>query len=994
MMSFKNIIKLSSFIGLYLAFSACSEELDISENVLNNLDYITINFDIPEPEVEYIGTRAENTSLTSVKIFAYTSATDYTISTLNLSNGSVSIKKDNNVQWYEFVGNYSDNSEPKTTFTTFHNCYWGYLEKPSSNVNEVSVTLLSNSAKVSVEKLSSVTSDFTLDGFLVVGTADEGSVGPALEYLNSDKTKVTNITTKDGLTYTYNLSSGKVPSDPTVSSPYNTSDKEIFETPAGKGRVLIKGTYKEKVGYYPVRFATRNSSGYTEDPEAGISYSEINLLRNYIYKVQIDYVRAEGWSTPQEAFEAEPDNRLSVLITETSNDIKHIMACRDYAIGVESSKFSVAGDQTSKEIYVVHSYKKDDSFVYPTVKYRAQIDDGDWKIALKDKDTDEGTESGFISKCVVTPETGEYSDLFQGTGTNKTPGKKYKVTFTLTQNTDDINEKTAYVKVSVGDLEIDMVFTQEARDYLSSEDRKAELYIPGYNEFDGTSFGTDYAVTTNYFEWIKEECKGVIPEANRNQERNRGLIFPPLPLYGSSPVVYRIPKTSSSETCVLNSSNINKYSVSSDANYWIVKLNSPSDTQKINTTDVLTITSGTDVINYYLYCTGFFHELDDNMIKYQASEKSKTGWYYYEFAKVGDQYILDRNIGAESNSPYISTYQYYTDESVGGYFQVAKARASIPSDIYNGDNVNLSDEFWNRRDMSDQTIIENLKLNLGQLHIPTKKNIENLNISLEKPSEIQTLAASTAAIVVDESAVEDGLIFIPHGGYIEGSLAKMTTRANIWTSTLYSETQGYFPEYVKYSNVNYGFWYYYLDGQPKSESVADFNQLRCNDATDTDFNTVSFSRYMPLRLVWGASGSYKVTKKDPAPATFANGDKLIIKWNNQLEVNGSIRTYPYIYVANKDNMDNNKFIDGGDNTSNSGVVVNTQNVTLGNGCSGLRVHVWGNTGSAVQFQVSTTEVKYLSGLNSTLAASLTKSISYDSSTKTYTIVLWGEDNSD
>lgn len=63
-------------------------------------------------------------------------------------------------------------------------------------------------------------------------------------------------------------------------------------------------------------------------------------------------------------------------------------------------------------------------------------------------------------------------------------------------------------------------------------------------------------------------------------------------------------------------------------------------------------TGGTTTLSYDLYHTGVF-DYDDGTGTHQTGGKNDQGWYYYEVIQMGNNYWLDRNLGAKSSGYYM-----------------------------------------------------------------------------------------------------------------------------------------------------------------------------------------------------------------------------------------------------------------------------------------------------------------------------------------------------
>lgn len=799
-------------VGLF-ALTSCSEDLDVKPVVAEE-DYVTLSLQIPDFQIEEIGSRAgDNPTISNVALYAY-SLNGSAPLTVNLSGNQVTFKKVEGATRYDFVANYTPagNTAPSSIFTNdpTKDYLWGTV--PASSIpGNPNVPMLRHNAMVVVENSAT---GFTYSGFNVFGTASEGSLAPADANVTSGT--VTAPTIKNGEAYGFNMT-GTNPKNEFV-----TTGVQIFESAAGKGKIIIEGTYNGVKGYYPLAFATRSGSGNSEIPGA-YNYTTIPVLRNHKYSVKIEYVRAEGWATPAQAYAAEPDNRLTALITDENIGISDIIASRDYALGVTASEISINGALTSFTFDAVTNY--DSGNTAPTATLQGN--------------------SAWVTKVEVNA-TGASTNTQISSGNNGGNGKTYPVVLTLQANTGT-EARTAVIVVKAGELKREVTIIQDPQDFIRDPNRKVSLFIPKIQSA---------AVTTDYFTWIDQKgsdyCFGVRPEDNQGAIRNMGLIFPPVPLYGSNDeMYYSIQKVSGDQ----NPTVTGDFKVVESNDQW--KITQTNYSPGISNNGKLTIQNGDNTVVYVLYTTGFFHKLDQTMISnYTINDVNvldypvKEGWYYYEMMMKDRQYVLDRNIGATTNAPYISSYIGYRDNlaAKGAYFKVATQRAPSTNDGAN-------EKFWQKRNQSTTTVISGLGLNYANgtsnLHIPTKGDLAALNVTLNRPSSITTGNSSYVASISGTGLVKDSRVYIPHTGYYEGSDIKLSTRANLWTSTLYSEPQGFHPNYNTYKNNNYGFWYYYLDAQPKANYTNVFNQIRCNDATQTNFSDANVTRFMPIRLVWG-----------------------------------------------------------------------------------------------------------------------------------------------
>lgn len=102
-------------------------------------------------------------------------------------------------------------------------------------------------------------------------------------------------------------------------------------------------------------------------------------------------------------------------------------------------------------------------------------------------------------------------------------------------------------------------------------------------------------------------------------------------------------------------------------------------------------TGRTTTLSYDLYHTGVF-AYDDGTGTYQTGGKNDQGWYYYEVIQMGNNYWLDRNLGAKSSGYYIQDGNGnsllgdgdwpMSDNSAGGLYCIAGIPTNNEPTIY------------------------------------------------------------------------------------------------------------------------------------------------------------------------------------------------------------------------------------------------------------------------------------------------------------------------
>lgn len=189
--------------------------------------------------------------------------------------------------------------------------------------------------------------------------------------------------------------------------------------------------------------------------------------------------------------------------------------------------------------------------------------------------------------------------------------------------------------------------------------------------------------------------------------------------------------------------------------------------------------------------------------------------------RVGSSYILDRNLGASSNKPYISTYAGFKNnaDAIGAYFKISTQKSSSYND--------------------PKTIIPSL--GVSKFQIPTEDQVTSWGVKSANTSN--TSGELSLVATINTSAGQYAQVYIPHGGYYEATSPKYETHANIWTRTLLSGTQGFGT-----NSPEFGYWYRYLDVYG---SKVTFSNMRiANRAASLELTDQSVYKYMPIRLIW------------------------------------------------------------------------------------------------------------------------------------------------
>lgn len=559
----------------------------------------------------------------------------------------------------------------------------------------------------------------------------------------------------------------------------------VTETSAGVANVIIRAKYKGKegykVGYYKV--------GLYKD--AKTKKDQYALLRNHNYTITVTKVNDYGFEKLDDAVKSDPENRLEVNVVDDNPAITNMIACKDYELGV-SDNLSLKATDTEARITLVTTLKSG--------TYNVKIKDSDTWIKRYDQE----------GEGITTPESGRLSSS----------GKKYLLKFTLVPNPDE-TPRTGTVTISSGDLKLDVKITQDGFDFMRDPSRQVKMLKNGSE------------IQPDYFAWLDKDVKGIKPEQMQNVKRNDGLHF----TVGKNAYSYKIPKKTGDKLTVDNltgdvlTDKDGHFTVSADGDYWKVTLADNRDNNYDLWKGTFTIKNADVNITYTVYHTGIFHKITDDMAsKYELAEGGVDslkvkGMFYYGVVKVKGKahtYImLDRNLGATDNSPYVPDVNELKDHkgAIGGYFKISEDKNK--SDVKQG---NLSST-----------------LSPEGFEIPEKSVFEDLiaNGTLKTEVRHTVLGESYYCTFMNTTSSELKTIYLPYGGYLEGESHKYPMHVAFWTKTLVSGTQGF-----SGGSPEYGYWYNYFDVYNDKKG---FSNVRF--VSGSNGNNTHRYKAMPLRLI-------------------------------------------------------------------------------------------------------------------------------------------------
>lgn len=791
----KKIKHLMIWIGLLLSLVSCK---DTMEAIGLGGDEIpaeggVLNINLPNFSEKQLGTRADATeteSINKLTLLYYDSSSMYLskedctnqlTETNKQSNGSYRIKANTpkEASYIQVVANADVSDEEaidlqdiskaaeRTPSLTKPVC-WGSIKVTDLLTPETAkISLLRSNAKITLKVAEGIKGIFPEEsaGLIINNTAKKTAIAPK-DYKEP---------TDEGLATTTEFCSKNVGTG-------SSRVVAVNETSVGVANVIIMAKYKGKegykVGYYKVGLYNADKS------------SQYALLRNHNYTITVTKVNDYGFKTLDEAIKAQPENRIEAEIKDDNPAITRMIACKDYELGVCDDQ-SVKATATEATITFV-----------TTLSSATSANDKLYGIEINSKD----------SWIKSNPQTSE-SEISE-TKTSSS-GKKYVLTFTLAQNIDE-TPRTGTVTISSGDLKLDVKITQAGYDFMRDDpNRKVIMY------------NNDGKYQDNYFAWL-DKVKGIKLEQMQGILRNNGLHF----TVGKNAYSYKIPKQDE-DVLTDNDSHFNvREEVDGNKKFWKVTLADNSDNNYDLWKGTFTITNAAGInITYTVYHTGIFHEITDDMAnKYELTEGGVDslkvkGMFYYGVVKVKGKdhtYImLDRNLGATDNSPYVPDINEFKNNkgAIGGYFKISEDKnQSDPkhgnlSSTLSPDGFKIPDRFVFEDLMAQGTLkIEKCHTALGESYYRT--SMETID------SELKT-------------------IYLPYGGYLEGISHKNPVHVILWTKSLLSGTQGFDED-----SPEFGYWYNYFDVYNEKKGISNIRFVSGSNGNNT-------GRYkaMPLRLI-------------------------------------------------------------------------------------------------------------------------------------------------
>lgn len=789
----KKIKHLMIWMGLLLCLVSCKDAMETIGLGGDEIpaEGVVLNINLPNFSEKQLGTRADATeteSINKLTLLYYDSSSKYLskedctnqlTETNKQSNGSYNIKVNTpkEASYIQVVANADVTDEEARDLQDISKAAdripsltepvcWGSIKVTDLLTPETAkISLLRSNAKITLKVAEGIKGIFPEEsaGLIINNTAKKTAIAPK-DYKEP---------TDEGLATTTEFSSTNVG---------NGSSRVVAvnETSIGQANIIIQAKYNNEVGFYKVGL-------YNKDDKS----SEYALLRNHNYTITVTKVNDYGFKTLDEAIKAQPENRIEAEIKDDNPAITRMIACKDYELGVCDDQ-PVKATATEATITFV-----------TTLSSATSADDKLYGIEINSED----------SWIKSNPQTSE-SEISE-TKTSSS-GKKYVLTFTLEPNIHE-TPRTGTVTISSGDLKLDVKITQGGFDFMRDDPNRKVIMYKDNN-----------VSQEDYFAWL-DKVNGIEPEQMQGVLRNNGLHF----TVGKNAYSYKIPKkTGDKLPGDVPTYNDDHFTVSPDGGYWKVTLNDNSDNNYNLWKGTFTITNAAGInITYTVYHTGIFHEITKDMAdKYELAEggddKLKvTGMFYYGVVKVKGKahtYImLDRNLGATDNSPYVPDVNELKDHkgAIGGYFKISEEKNE--SDKKQG---NLSST-----------------LSPEGFEIPEKSVFEDLiaNDTLKTEVRHTALGESYYCTFMNTTNSELKTIYLPYGGYLEGESHKYPMHVVFWTKSLLSGTQGFGEDCPEF-----GYWYNYFDVYNEKRGISNIRFVSGSNGNNT-------GRYkaMPLRLI-------------------------------------------------------------------------------------------------------------------------------------------------
>ena len=789
------------WIGLLLSLVSCKDAMETIGLGGDEIpaEGLVLNIDLPNFSEKQLGTRADATeteSISKLTLLYYDSSnknlgkencTNQLTETNKKSDGSYNIKVNapKEASYIQVVANADvtdaeasdlqdiSKAADRTPSLTEPVCWSSIKVTDLLTPETAKIYLLRSNAKITLKVAEGIKGIFPEKsaGLIINNTAKKTAIAPK-DYKEQ---------TDEGLATTTEFSSTNVGDG-------SSRVVAVNETSIGQANIIIKAKYNNVEGYYKVGLYNKDDKSY-----------EYALLRNHNYTITVTKVNDYGFKKLDEAIKAQPENRIEAEIKDDNPAITRMIACKDYELGVcDDQSVKATATEATEAIKATIT-------LVTTLSSATSADDKLYGVSINPP----------ADKWITFDKDKDVTETKLPESENSSPGMKYVLTFTLDPNIDE-TPRPGTVTISSGDLKLDVKITQAGYDFMRDDPNRRVIMLKNDSE-----------IQQNYFAWL-DKVKGIRPDQMQGAVRNNGLHF----TVGKNAYSYKIPKQEG-DVRTYNNDSQSLFTVSDDGGYWKVTLNDNRDNNYNLWKGTFTIKNASDInITYTVYHTGIFHEITDDMAnKYELTEGGVDslkvkGMFYYGVVKVEGKkhtYImLDRNLGATDNSPYIPDVNELNDHkgAIGGYFKIADDK-----------DKNKDKKQWN---LSSTLSPEGFE-------IPEKSVFEDLIAKGTLKTEVRhtALGESYYCTFMNTTSSELKTIYLPYGGYLEGESHKYPMHVVFWTKTLVSGTQGF-----STGSPEYGYWYNYFDIYNSKQGMSNVRFVSGSNGNNT-------GRYkaMPLRLV-------------------------------------------------------------------------------------------------------------------------------------------------
>lgn len=493
-----------------------------------------------------------------------------------------------------------------------------------------------------------------------------------------------------------------VPESPATGEVIPFSNYLLYLCPSNKESqsfLIIEGTFKDKTYFY--RINLKGESGW------------LDIMPNHHYEVRITGVSGPGYATKEEAAEHDPAN-LTATIYDHQPTVYNMVTDGSQELGVSDTIEIGAQADATAEFSIKY---------YPgtPTDLTVEVDNASTNWLELDNSND----------YPKTETLNNTNDGNKETGTLYTYCAKTKI-----QNLSG-DDRYGHILVSAGGLSR-VVVVKQVEEFLNDKFGTISLTVKEYTRDESTweaTLNKTFGPYKNYWDFIRgrdtgNPLYGINPEDMGGKIRTEGFHAPmsdflqfvytfTLPNETSNPVYsdvsWRVELAEGYEDKLLfwngtsspeGSGSTTPPSGDALTGQSFTFTNKLLDMQKPDGSivadayrygkDAFRIvltnnnTKRTTTLSYDLYHTGVF-DYDDGNGTHQTGDANDQGWYYYEVIQVGNNYWLDRNLGAKSSGYYMQAGDGNSllgdgdwpmrNNSAGGLYSIADAPTGTKPNI-------------------------------------------------------------------------------------------------------------------------------------------------------------------------------------------------------------------------------------------------------------------------------------------------------------------------